>query len=313
MATGGLFLYRALEQHLPNILGRRYRELYFENGSVIPTVADLEPGAAEVVRDTVDEVGDADIIGDGAFDIPIVDISASEDRYKTFMIASGFSFTFQQERAYEFANKNTQILDRKMKLARRSIAERHNRVAAYGDARLGVTGFVNNAAVALNNSSFNPNTATEDDLQGFFVDELKAAHRNSNNVEMPMDVLIPSGLYFQLIRKRIPNTSMTVLTYIKEALSQEGVNFNIMKCLECDSANLEARGVQASGTNKDRIIFYTKDPDVVERHIELPQLMPNDWVTVKDGRRVYPMFSCTTQTIINYPGAFRYSDVAKVA
>jgi hypothetical protein len=312
MTTGGNLLYRALEQNMPGVLSRRYRDLAFENGKIIPTQADLKPGAAEVVRDTVDEVGDADIVSDGAFDIPIVDVSAGEDRYKIFMIASAFSYTFQQERAYNYASKLTEINNRKQMLARRSIAERHHRIGAYGDTRLNVTGFLNNANVTLNNSSFNPNTATPDQLAEFFVDELKAAHTASNNVEMPMDVLISTGFYFKLVKTRMPDSSVTVLTYIKQALSEEEVNFNIMKCQECDSDSLERYGAQAGGTNKDLITLYTKDPEVVERHIELTKLMPQEWVTVRDGRKVYPMFSSTTQTIINHPGAFRYIKVTKV-
>ncbi len=113
MTTGGNLLYRALEQNMPGVLSRRYRDLPFENGKVVPTKPDLKPGAAEVVRDTIDEVGDADIISDGAFDIPIVDVSAGEDRYKVFMFASAFSYTFAQERAYNFAGTAAEINNRK--------------------------------------------------------------------------------------------------------------------------------------------------------------------------------------------------------
>lgn len=313
MATGGSFLYRALEQKMPEVLKRRYRDLIFENGRVVPTMADLEPGAAEIVRDTLDEVGNADILGDGAFDIPIVDVSGSEDRYKIWMIASAFSFTFQQERALDFAGNKAQIEDRKQMLAKRSIAERHHRIAAYGDSRLGATGFLNNSSVVQNNSSFDPNTATPDDLAEFFVDELKAAHTASNNVEMPMDVLVSTGLYFKLVKSRMPDSSTSVLNYIEQALSDSDVKFSITKCQECDSAKLEAANVQPGGTNKDMVAFYTKDPIVVERHIEQIKLMPFEWVTIRDGRRIFPMFSCTTSTIINYPSAFRYTKVPQVA
>lgn len=298
---------------MPGVLSRRYRDLPFENGTIIPTQADLKPGAAEVVRDTVDEVGDADIIADGAFDIPIVDVSAGEDRYKIFMIGSAFSYTFQQERAYNFAGAKAGINNRKQMLAKRSIAERQNRIAAYGDTRLSVTGALNNAGVTLNNSSFDPNTASPDELAEFFVDELRAAHTGSNNVEMPMDVLVSTGFYFKLVKTRMPDSSVSVLTYIKQALSEEDVNFNIKKCQECDSDSMERYGAQAGGTNKDLVTLYTKDPEVVERHIEMVQLMPMEWVTVRDGRKVYPMFSSTTQTMINFPGAFRYIKVPKVS
>ncbi len=311
MATGGTYLSRKLEQLLPNVKTKRYRQLKFENGSVVPTMADLEAGAAEVVSTTMDEVGTADIVAGDAFDIPIVDISANEDRYKIFMIAAAFSYTFDEERRAEKGNLT--ITDRKMMVARRSIAERHNRIAAYGDTRVNVTGFLNNSKVGLNNSSFNPNTATADEIAEFFVDEIKAVHTGSNNVEMPTTALVSSGMYFTLVKKRVPDSSMTLLQYIQKALSENDIEFSIRKIEECDSAKLEAAGVQASGTNKDRMVLYPLDPEVVERHIELVQLMPADWQYIKDGRKIYPLFSCTTPTIWNYPGAGRYIDHVKVA
>lgn len=134
----------------------------------------------------------------------------------------------------------------------------------------------------------------------------------SNSVEMASMALVGTKLQFKLLR-RLGETSDTVYSYIVKALSASGINFAMKSHRFCDSANLERFGLQAGGTNKDRITWYTLDPEIVERHIELPQLMPADWQYVKDGRRVFPMFSCTTPTIINYPGAFRYTDHVKVA
>jgi hypothetical protein len=312
MATGGTYLSRRLEQLFPGVLEKRYRALNFENGRLVPTVADLEAGAAEVVQELMSEVGAADIVNGDATDMPLVDVSVTEDRYRILMIGAAFSYSFDEERKAEKGNFN--LTNKRMMAARRAIAERNNAVAAFGSADNKVTGTLNNASVALNNSSFNPHLigTTSQQIADFFVDELRTMHDASNNVEFPSTALISSALWFTLIKRRITdNDSTTIKDYIEKALSQDGYDFNFVKADECSSARLEKAKVQTAGTNKDRILFYPLDPEVLERHIELPQLMPVDWQYIKDGRKIFPMFSCTTPVLVNYPGALRYVDLPK--
>lgn len=310
MATGGTNLYRRLEQLLPGVLGRRYRRLGFEDGSIVPTVADLEVGAAEVIRETMAEVGDAKIISDGAIDLPIVDLSADEDRYKILMIAAAFSFTFQQERAYEKATNFAQMSQRKMMLAQRSIAEKANKMAAFGNAALGITGFLNNPGVTPNNSSFDPYNAvtTPDEMAEFFIGEIGAVVADTNAVEYPDHIGISIDLDFLLMSTRMTDGSMSVKQYI---LQNTDLISSITSYPDFGFQALEDNGVLAPGTNKDRIVLYPMDQEVVERHIELTKLAPPEYIERKNMRTLYPMFHCVTPTIINYPGAMRYIDVAK--
>lgn len=308
MATGGNYLHRELEQSMNVLLEKRYRTLYYENGTICPVIPDLEAGAAEVVMETLREVGDADIIADGAVDIPIVDVSTEEDRYKIVMVASALGFTFQQERAERKARKP--IRERKQSKVRRAIAEKHNRIGAFGDARIGFTGFLNNANVTLDDSSFNFFTATNNDtIVQFFVDTMQAVYTASNSVEEVNEVILPPEIHYELIGRRIEGTDTNLVQYIQSALSGNGMTVNMVKDPDSSSAKLEAGGAQASGTNKHRITFCAKDPEVVSRHIELVKLMPEDWHEVRNGRKIFPYYSCTTPTIVNFPGAMRYVDV----
>ena len=308
MATGGQFLFRRLEQLLPGVLGRRYRALMFESGEIVPTIGDLQAGASEVVRDTVTEVGDAAIVSDGAFDIPIVDLSADEDRYRVLMLAAGMSWTFQQMRAMEKAGNAQFITNRKMMLANRVIAEKANKIGAFGNSALGLTGALNNASVTVNDSSFNPYTATPDALAEFFIDELGAVVASTNAVEYPDSVGVSIELEFLLIGTRMPDGSTSVMKHI---LDNSRYISKIVGLPECNFANLEANGVLAGGTNKDRIIMMPMDPEVIERHVETTQVAPSEYHEVKALRHCVPMFQCVTPTIVNYPGALRYIDVNK--
>jgi hypothetical protein len=62
-------------------------------------------------------------------------------------------------------------------------------------------------------------------------------------------------------------------------------------------------------------VLYPNDPEVVEKHIMsgAMAMFPEDWVVNKGARRIYPMYSFMSQTIINFPGAFSYVKHAKEA
>lgn len=315
VASGGTHLYRDLEQKLPGILTPRYRELPFEAGRVVPTMVDLQAGAYEVVRRIYDEFGTAKVLADGAYDIPLVDLSSSEDRYRILMIAAAFSIGFQEERHANFAGRS--LNTDKMKVASRAIQEKRNRIAAFGDTATGITGFLNNANVTLNNSSFDPyaGTTTADDLADFLIQQIEELHTASNNVFYPTAAAVSTSLYFRMVRMRMPDTQTTVLNYIIAALKEQGVDivFQILKLKECESSLLEANGVQAGSTNKDRVVLYPLDPEVIERHVEMIKLAPPEYIERRDMKTIYPMFGCVTPVIVNYPAALRYIDVAKAA
>lgn len=306
MATGGNFLFRELEQSLNTVLEPRYRLLKHQNGSICPVIPDLEVGVAEVVAEIFREVGEAAILGDGAIDIPVVDVSSDEDRYKTFCIGAALSFTYDQERAQTRSRKS--IMARKQKAVARVIAEMHNRMGAYGNTNLGVTGFLNNPNVTVDNSSFNFFTTTNNDLiTDFFIDRIRDVYTSSNAVEEVNEVVVPPEIHFRLTGRRIDGTATTLLSYIKESLSEEGFALDIIKDPDSSWSRLQPAGV--GNTNKHRITFCAKDPQVVSRSIELTKLLPEDWMEVRNGRKIYAYASYSTPTMVHYPGAMRYVDV----
>lgn len=323
MATGGQHLYRRLEQLLPGVVAKRYRRLKFYEGMIVPTLADLQAGAAEVVREQLAEVGDAAVVSDGAFNIPVVDISATDTRYRVVMIASAFSFTMQQLRAAEQAGNANFVDSRKQRLAMRSIAERLNKFAAYGDAALGLTGFMNEAAVTANNSSFNLYTATPDQLSEFFIDEAATISKDSSGTFEGVDVLVSHDVYVQLAKTRMTDGTTSVLNYVLE--NSGGIIASIQWVDESGTDKLAAAGVGEA--DKDRVVFYPFErvdgdtdtsleeqaPDILERHVEPTQIAPEDYWETKNLRKVIPMFACASPTIINYPEALRYVDVPKKA
>lgn len=324
MTTGGQYLSRRLEQLLPGVIAKPYELLKFYEGIIIPTVADLEAGAPEVLREKVSEVGDAVLTSDEAIDIPVVDISAEEVRYRTFMIASAFSFTMQQLRAIQKAGNANMVEPRKQLTAMRSIAERDNDLAAFGSGVRGITGFLNNGSVPAENSSTDLYDAatTADTVREFILDWAVAVGRATNGRFMSSDLVISYDLYQHLAKKRVPDGSMSVLNNL---LQESGdLIRSITWAFEAGFSKLNAAG--AGETDKDRITFYPFErmqadidpemeqfqvPEIIERHIEPTQVAPEEFWEVRGLRRVIPMFRCCTQTIINFPEAMQYVDHPK--
>lgn len=321
MSVGGEYLHRSLQQKLPKVLMQRRKKLLFENGVLIPTHTDLKPGAKEVVQDQIEEYGEAKLMSSEASDIPLVEITASENNYRVFKAMAGFGYSYDEEAAAAMARANNVRYDVrtiKMTTAARVIAERLNNLAAYGSTAVGVTGLVNNANVTLTDSSFDPYDAnsTAEDIADFILEEVTEIAVASNNVEDPTDLLVSTRFWGLCRRLTMKDSAVTVLDFIRERLEDSDVPNgikNIYPRPELLSEKLEAAGVQSSGTNKDRFVLYPRDEVVLERHIRITEMLPFDFTEVRNGRRIYPMRGCSTETIINYPGAIRYVDSPKKA
>lgn len=315
------FLHGHLTQMMPKILEPRNEDLKFENGYLIPTVADLMPGAREVAYERYSDWGDASIFGDGATNIPVVEIQLDEDRYPTFAIGSGFPVSFQEERAMEsmtgFMRRTS--LDRfaaRMSATRKVISQRINRLIAYGRPQLGFQGFVNNALISPTVVTTGPGSAAGSSSLGqasysqlceFFVDQIESITDNFASRE-PTQMLISSTLHRRL-RVQSTNGDQSVRSFLRE----EFPNLDIEKVREVGNASLVQNGVTSVG-DRDRIILYPKTQEVVHRHMEasIAELLPEDYIRIDGMRRIYPMASFVTPAIIDYPLDVRYVDVFTV-
>ncbi|MBW4422490.1 MAG: DUF2184 domain-containing protein [Myxacorys californica WJT36-NPBG1] len=302
--SAGAILKRWLEQKLPGVLEKRYRQLQFENGSLVPTMADLQPGAATLVQEQMEVVGEAAIVADEAFDIPLADVGAEEVQFKIIAVFSGFHFTFRQMQAAQFSN--VPLSDKKAFAARRAIAEKMNKIAAFGAAKYDCTGFLNNPDVPVNSSSFNPETATADDVIEWFIDEIVSIESNTELTESPTVALVTPELHGILMKKRVGDSNLNIKQYI---LGNTDLT-DIRKVTELKSATLEANGVQAAATNKDRILLYPLDPEIVERHIEMTKPLPEEY---RNAKYITPMYACTSPVIWNFPKAARSIDYVKAS
>lgn len=319
MPTQGVFQSRTLERRVRQVLRRRLRMLPFFGGNLIPTITDLQPGVRELVQDQVLEFGEAELGSPDSEDIPLVEIQARENRFRVFMPRAGYPLKYAEVLANQVAAANgqqynpTQVRETAVI---RVIEEQVNKVIAAGSTALGLTGVLNNAGVSVINSSFDPFDAgsTADDIADWFLGLIGDIFKDSNNVEYPNTALVSTSLHELMARRRMPDGDKTVLAYVMETQSSRSQLLpgqrltNIVPLVECGSDFLEANGVESSATNKDRIVLYPRDQEVIQKHMMTGAIAayPDDWTINKGSQKIYPMYSFCSEVIINFPGALRY-------
>ena len=309
-------MYDALTQALPNAIGRSYRELPFESGGIVPTEANLEAGVEFVTEDILTEQGEALILAD-TMDIPVVHVGMTKDRYPVYMVAAGFYFTFKSTRSLRRAGQYDRIADRQLANVRRAIAERLNRFAAVGDIRLNQRGFLNNNLVPVraNSIDLTDGGLTANQLREFVIEGLWYTYRDrTGHTKWPAKLLISSNLYERLTLLLMPDSAMSVLDSVLETInaggaSGGGMSLEIQYAPECDAQFLEANGVFAPGTGKDRLVFHPGDYETAHREVELFDLIPEDWLGSETGKKKFAGFQCSTPTIWTQPTNGLYMDV----
>jgi hypothetical protein len=324
-------LWQYLAERVEILSTNTFPELPFENGTLIPTIADLPPGKDQVNAIFLGgSIGpEAILLAPGASDIPLTPVSFTTDQVPVIMAAKGYSVQWQESRTLEAftgvaGGKDLEELveDTKIDAVRFGIASRLNRYAVYGEPVLGPahTGLYNNPNVGVTSSSFNPNTATYSEWVSFLVDILLSSGlSNDGETVMPPTTILMSQR--ALIRAaQVFNPQNGLISVLEAVRTQIVLPGNINRTVEfvqspwSNAQMLERFGIFAPGTNKDRMVVYTKDKSVLRRRIEDPvvQLVDERFLAPTQAlTRIYPYFSCSSVTFILNPTGIRYIDTPR--
>lgn len=305
----GVFLSRELEQRLPKVYEKKYPGLKFANGELLPINASLEAGAESIIEDVMSTVGEAaEGASDQIDDIPLAD--AAFDQYKFPVICKpvAIRYSIRELDAARLSGRN--VRGAKEMAARRSLEEASNILGAFGNTQRGLYGLLNDPNVPVE-SSITDNiydaAYTADDLINLFNTKVADVVVSSNMAEEVDTALVPVRLHERMVGLRVGDSGMTVKQFLLENSTWLK---SIMPVNELASATLEKYGVHSSGTNKDAIFFYSRNPDSVERLVQpittmTPQLRGMHYI-------VY-MYFCTTGAVWHYPGGALRVDIPKFA
>ena len=229
---------------------------------IFPVQTEVAPGAATAIQRIYDSTGMAKVISNYADDLPRADAVGKEVVSKVVTVGDSYGYNTMEIEHAQFAGVNLSMY--KAQAARRAVDLKINRMAWFGDADHGVTGFIDNpnlTAVTLaadgTGSSTKFTDKTPDQIIRDITKLITAINVATNNVEDPNMVLLPTEAFDHIVMTpRSQYSDLTILEFLRR--SHPDVRFE--KVGELDGAGT---------AGADLMIAGRFDPDVVR--LEIPE------------------------------------------
>jgi hypothetical protein len=312
MATKA-FIDEQLELSLSRVIQQPYPALRYENGEFIPTMADLDLGVSRISQRVLDEAGQAAFWGGEGGQIPVADISVSERTYPVRAVAAGYRVSEKEIAEAERARRNGELDvplgQRKAMMAARAIAEKVDSIVAYGEPGQNFTGFLSDPGVEVVDSSFDfYNTANTAEAQQtaifeFFQDQISTVIGKVERLFQPTHVLLPLDVFNRLNIATVDANNI-LLEVLQRQLAPYGIQ-TITWDNRLNAQQLFDAGVRGDA-NKDRLVFYTRSPEVIERHTGVLQQAERERSNMME---FVPYYQVISPPQFHYPETALYVDV----
>lgn len=307
------FLKIELERYEPTIIETVYPEYWGEAGENMPTFGDLDIGLRKIVYARMDTIGRAVNYGGRAQSIPLANfgITLEESNVLVGILAAEWGyFDLEAEKvAKQFPQlfQGRDLVKNYRKALEKGLREWMNIRTIFGDASLGFQGMFTNSRVTVINESQNLNTMSATDLYNWFLTRLNA-YRKSNYLTTKATAVMMSTDLMLALSRRFGDASADG----NPAKLLQPLVGKIIEVNELSSPFLETYGVLPAGTNKDMMIFYQNDPDVIDRHY-CPIEVTNPGLL--DDQLTYRIvgFCATSETRVKQPLRVQYLTYPKAA
>lgn len=190
--------------------------------NLFPISNEADPGAETITYYTYDKTGVAKVIDNYSTDLPRADVNGKPNFAKIKSIGDSYGYSAQEMRASRLAGKSLDT--RKGESARYQIDALTNKIAWAGDEESGLMGVLSSeqsiplytigAGAESSKTTWLEKTADEilADVNGM----AKQVAKVTKNVERPDTLCVPADVFMDISTRRIPDTSTTVLAFIKE-------------------------------------------------------------------------------------------------
>lgn len=315
--TNGISNITSLRKLNPRVISQSYRKLRYHEGAFVPTETDLPFDAASVYNVEFQENGSASFLTEFSKSMPLADANANLIEYPVHLIVAGYSESWLRSRM-QAGNRDvrySQYIAKLQMAAGRAIAELSNKYVAYGESKLSVTGIVNNPNVAVENLPDVLYAMNSQELFEFFVD-IKFRNRTDSNYTFESTCLeVSPTIHNLLCKSRSEDNEKSVKTRLLESNSpnDDPIYDTIGESPELLFDRLEANGVLAPATNKDRIIIMDKSIDVCSRQVERQQIkmIPSEWMNSPNLTKQFGLFMAQTPVQVHQPLGIRYINTPK--
>lgn len=241
----------------------------------------------------------AKVVSGYSTDIPMVTSSGSEVSVKPFSVADGYMYTVDELRSAQAAN--VPLIDRMARAVRMGIELAREEHVAFGTPEFGGGGLLNHPnvqLVSLPNGAWASATGEEilEDMNFLVTNML-----TTTNEIFAGDTLVLTVAAHRLIATKILNTAAGERTVL-EAFKAQNPGISVETWQKLATAN--------SAGNGPRILFYKKDPEVLEFEVAIPfEQMP-----VEVRAMTYSVV-CRAKWFglqVQYPNAISYADNAAI-
>lgn len=270
--------------------------------SLFPISNDADPGAETITYYTYDKTGVAKVIDNYSTDLPRADVNGKPNFAQIKSLGDSYGYSAQEMRASRLAGKSLDA--RKGESARFQIDSLNNRIAWAGDEESGLMSVLSDgqsvplyaieAGAESGKTSWLDKTADEilADVNGM----AKQVARVTKNVERPDTLCVPADVFMDISTRRIPDTSTTVLAFIKEHAPY------IKKVVSAAELDADSIGTNpyAAAEGGQGVAFLFKN-DIRKMSLENPMPFYQYPLQVQGLETVIPCEARTAGVIFYYP------------
>jgi len=262
-ADGGIFFQRQLEHIKSRSYDVQYPEL--KARMLFPVSNEAGPGVNTITYRTYDQVGAAKIIQAYADDLPRADIAGKETSAPVRSIGISYGYSLDEIQASQLTG--AALDQRRANAARKSVEQKTNDIAFFGDSSSGLPGFFSNPNIPSGNvvdggSGTEWVNKTPDQILFDVNDAFADVFETTLMVEQADTLLLPPAQWSYIMSTpRSANSDTTIAAYLVQNSPYLNSMDDIIAVNECSAAlnpNLTA----------DAMVVYTRDPDKLE--LEIP-------------------------------------------
>jgi hypothetical protein len=265
----------ALEKQLEFVKSRTYDVKYPELKArqLLPIDNSVDPGAETMAYEQWDEYGMAEVIANYADDLGLVDVLAQRFVSPIVSIGKGYQYSVQDLRRAAMAGNNLDA--RRAGAARRAIERRLDEIAAFGDSKSKLLGFLNHPNVPSYTAATDGTSTRWVQGRGtpkaaqLIQKDMHVLVQNvrslTKEVHTPNVLLLSTFEFGYLAQTPVDTTNQT--TILRAFLANSPFVQNIDSWYKLD---------QAAAGSLPRMVAYQRDPEVIEFVIpqEFEQLPP---------------------------------------
>lgn len=270
--------------------------------SLFPISNDADPGAETITYYTYDKTGVAKVIDNYSTDLPRADVNGKPNFAQIKSLGDSYGYSAQEMRASRLAGKSLDA--RKGESARFQIDSLNNRIAWAGDEESGLMGVLSDGQsvplYAIETGAESGNTSwlekTADEILADVNGMAKQVARVTKNVERPDTLCVPADVFMDISTRRIPDTSTTVLAFIKEHAPY------IKKVVSAAELDADSIGTNpyAAAEGGQGVAFLFKN-DIRKMSLENPMPFYQYPLQVQGLETVIPCEARTAGVIFYYP------------